>query len=273
MNVAIEIFLNILTAYSLSINSVFIYVAYAIYSVGFLAFLMLSNSLNIEYTQLVKCLISSIKIKRKIFQTVLWLSIKFSTANDQPVSNLIFLFLLDSAIEACELAACVLKLSPKHVCFMKKSQIGKSWCGLTSSSDMSSTTSCNRSNFRHVVECHSDRFDATTNIGFYQVSLSSAIKISSAGFKPIKGEFGTGIYFSRSFDYTYRMSHDAGPMIIAQVDLGKSKTLTKRDAEISLEKLKSEGYDSVYGEAGEDLRRPEIVVYEPERVIKWIICL
>lgn len=274
MNVAIEIFLNILTAYSLSVNSVFIYVAYAIYSVGFLAFLMLSNSLNIEYTQLVKCLISSIKFKRKIFQTVLWLSIKFATANDQPITNLIFLLLLDSAIEACELATCAFKLSPKHVCFMKKSQIGKSWCGLTSSSDTtSSTTSCNRNNFRHIVECHSDRFDASTNIGFCQASLSSAIKISSAGFKTSKGAFGTGLYFSRSFDYTYRMSHDSGPIIIAQIDLGKSKTLNKRDTEMSLEKLKSDGCDSVYGEAGADLKRPEIVVYEPERVIKWIICL
>ena len=85
--------------------------------------------------------------------------------------------------------------------------------------------------------------------------------------------FGGGIYFARSFDHTNGKAHFTGPVIIAQADLGRVKTLTRRDRTLTLKKLNDQGYDSVYADVGVDLSRPEFVIYEPDRVKQWIVCL
>ncbi len=65
-------------------------------------------------------------------------------------------------------------------------------------------------------------------------------------------------------------------VIVALIDMGKMKlidgaTYTNRDqySGTTLESLKAEGYDSIYGNVH---GRPELIIYEPERVKKFIVC-
>ena len=126
------------------------------------------------------------------------------------------LLLMVVSLETCELTFHAFNTSPNHICFMSKSKIGTSWCGFTLRDNLSI---CYRNALKHLVECHSGKFQPTSNIGFHQTSFSSAIKIASSGFKPgSQGMFGPGIYFARSFDHTNRKAHFTGPVIIVQLD-------------------------------------------------------
>lgn len=114
MNFATETIFIFLTAYSLARNNVFVYVAYGIYSIAFLSFLMLSRRLQIGYIDLIAYLVSS-KKRRIILQTVLWYSIKFYNKNDQPMSNLLCLLLMVVSLETCEITFYAFNTSPSSL--------------------------------------------------------------------------------------------------------------------------------------------------------------
>lgn len=62
---------------------------------------------------------------------------------------------------------------------------------------------------------------------------------------------------------------------VALIDMGRMKQIDgaylDRDqySGTTLESLNAEGYDSVYGNVH---GRPELIIYEPERVKKFIVC-
>ena len=66
-------------------------------------------------------------------------------------------------------------------------------------------------------------------------------------------------------------------VIVALIDMGRIKkidgaTYIRDQSSIrgtTLESLNAEGYDSVYGNVN---GRPELIIYEPERVKKFIVC-
>ena len=86
IEIIIELAIKILIIFTcLYFESVFIYIAYAIYSIGFLCFCMLPSRLNIGYKKLIVYLICSIKIDQKLIELVLWFSFKWFINNDELV--------------------------------------------------------------------------------------------------------------------------------------------------------------------------------------------
>jgi hypothetical protein len=97
--------------------------------------------------------------------------------------------------------------------------------------------------------------------------------------------FEKGIYFARTIDHTDQKALNNGAVICALVDLGNKKVptkWTKQSYDINLEWLQSlDGgpFDSIYAKkgvtekgSGQMISNDEFVVYEPERVKKWIVC-
>ena len=112
----------------------------------------------------------------------------------------------------------------------------------------------------------------TLQIGFHQTTAEAATKIihSQEGFHiGNKGMYGAGIYFACELDHTIGKARSYGVAFACLVDVGRQMTVTHGCKHVNLEILRSQGYDSVYGAARQ---RPEIIVYEPHRVLKFV-CL
>jgi len=136
----------------------------------------------------------------------------------------------------------------------------------------------------HILERHHRKFKpwsyfSKNKIGFHQTSFASAMKISLEGFKPgSKGMFGPGIYFAECIEHVNGKARFNGALIVAVVNPGTMKECITADSRLTLDKLRNDRnggpYNSVYAKACPGgLSRSEFVVYEPERVIEWIICL
>lgn len=146
---------------------------------------------------------------------------------------------------------------------------------------------CTSTDIEHILKNHDILHSPTTKcdpanwcrggkgymIGYHQTLPETALLIAETGFKAgASGLFGGGIYFARSIDDTFRKAHNFGALICAVVDMGNIKYVTQPEFEITKESLESEGFNSVYAKAAEGfLSKDEFVVYEPERVKKWII--
>lgn len=269
IEIIIEIAIKILIIFTcLYFENVFIYVAYAIYSIGFLCFCMLPSHLNIGYIKLIVYLIWSIKIGQKLIELVIWFSFKWFINNDEQfLSKCIFYLFVSNAIEIFGLYTVIFDLLPNHVGFICKSKIGSSRCALTYTDKVSL---CFKSNLKHLVECHSRNFGPMRNIGVYKTTLISAIEISSSGFtkdliETPEGMLDAGIYFT-PFDHSLGKASINEPLVlvIAQVDAEKQYILKKSE---TLEKLTNKDKAEV------DLDQPEFFILEPDAVLKWIICL
>ncbi len=175
---------------------------------------------------------------------------------------------------------------PQFGRFMRLWEVGTEGCILNDQ--------CLSVNLEHILKCHDDLNIPTRRcncnyccgrdnymIGFHQTSEISALKIALSPFKigTGGGTFGNAIYFARSINHTIGKAIDAengrarwymGPVICAILDMGRimyTHDLTRRDT--TLESLNAMGYDSIY--AYRD-GRPELIIYEPKRIVKFIVC-
>ena len=81
-----------------------------------------------------------------------------------------------------------------------------------------------------------------------------------------RGLAGGGIYFATTPELTGHKAHKKGVILEVTVDLGRIHTLVKRDPTMTLQKLKSMGFDSVCIARAVSSGQ-EYVVYDPRQVL------
>ena len=81
-----------------------------------------------------------------------------------------------------------------------------------------------------------------------------------------RGRAGCGIYFATTPELTGHKAHKNGVILEVTVDLGRIHTLVKRDPTMTLQKLKSMGFDSVCIARAVSSGQ-EYVVYDPRQVL------
>ena len=116
--------------------------------------------------------------------------------------------------------------------------------------------------------------------------ISNGLMIRPTGVVTTGAMFGTGIYFAdkaqKSIGYTSlnssywaRGNDTKAYLALFEVKVGKQKDIHKHTCscyDLNYNKIKSEGYDSVFAHAGSDLRNNEYIVYKAEQVtIKYIV--
>jgi hypothetical protein len=110
---------------------------------------------------------------------------------------------------------------------------------------------------------------------YHSTSAEAAGGIIARGFRSTatSGMFGVGIYFARSPEETVgKAQYGANDPVILEcsVNMGRMKTVRLADRSITLQKLRAEGYDSVYAEASNlpnGVSRPECIVFESDRIV------
>ena len=122
--------------------------------------------------------------------------------------------------------------------------------------------------------------DITTTQTLCQYTSCGVCGISSCGLDPkfirqniAFQRFGSGFYLapnsSKCHDYT-EGSNGCRAMLLCDVLPGKKYDLTKTDQNLQ---GPPRGFNSVYGQVGQDLNYPEIVLYEPSAVLARYIIL
>ena len=86
-----------------------------------------------------------------------------------------------------------------------------------------------------------------------------------------RGLAGGGIYFATTPELTGHKAHKKGVILEVTVDLGRIHTLVKRDPTMTLQKLKSMGFDSVCIARAVSSGQ-EYVVYDPRQVLSIVEC-
>ena len=86
-----------------------------------------------------------------------------------------------------------------------------------------------------------------------------------------RGRAGGGIYFATTPELTGHKAHKNGVILEVTVDLGWIHTLVKRDPTMTLQKLKSMGFDSVCIARAVSSGQ-EYVVYDPRQVLSIVEC-
>lgn len=122
-------------------------------------------------------------------------------------------------------------------------------------------------------------FDDFWDFKFHGTSKEAVDSIISEGFRMPRcaGMFGRGIYFATDSSKSAQERYTKGSqtLVMCKVLLGKSKVLITEDRSITFEKLKQEGFDSVYAprdskETG-GVFNDEFVVYRPEYALPYYI--
>jgi hypothetical protein len=170
------------------------------------------------------------------------------------------------------------KLDKRHKRFLRFSELSSRVC--------SSAGFCTVNDIEHILRSHSIIQQPTRccnpaywcnkeiYIGFHQTTAETSLLIAQTGFKCGKeGMFGGGIYFARTIDETMYKAHNFGAIICAIIDMGKFKIVNEAARDITIDKLREEGFDSVFAKSSPTFLRTgdELVVYEPERVIEWVV--
>ena len=106
-------------------------------------------------------------------------------------------------------------------------------------------------------------------VGYHQTNPESAQQILQKGFQCGScGIAGGGIYFAMNPNDTNFKARSKGVILKAHVDVGACKILNCFNPGLNGEKLKQEGFDSVFLPTGDgiNLNSNEYVVYDPSKV-------
>ena len=108
---------------------------------------------------------------------------------------------------------------------------------------------------------------------YHQTDLPTAkIILETQEMKPgSRGLAGGGIYFATTPELTGHKAHKKGVILEVTVDLGKIHTLVGGDPSITLQKLRSKGFDSVCIARAVSSGQ-EYVVYDPRQVLRIVKC-
>ena len=113
-----------------------------------------------------------------------------------------------------------------------------------------------------------------TALKFHGTSADAVGKIVKEGFRVgTEGMYGPGVYFATDSSKSAQNIYTKGSnqLLLCEVLLGKSKTVDKAMTWMTLQKLKVEGYDSVFAQRGTrgsgGVRYDEYVVYDPDQAI------
>jgi len=119
--------------------------------------------------------------------------------------------------------------------------------------------------FKKDLHKRFQRLNTNKKILYHQTSPQAAEAIiASQTFFPGKtGLLGGGIYFASSISDTDRKAETKGVILEAHVQLGKIKTFTAPNRNVTFETLLAEGYDSSYIMMNSG---PEYVVYDSDQV-------
>ena len=180
--------------------------------------------------------------------------------------------------------------------FMRMSEMGSMGC--------ISSTSCASIDLEHIFLCHDDLnipnsrcdccYDCTDRkgfmVGFHQTRYEAALCISMSPMRKSEGEngwFGDGVYFARCLDQTWlKIGYEGGKgaLIVALVDMGNMKRVKHQSETNSARPMwggtgSLPGYNSVYVE-GQGIPAPrfmeehdEFLVYDPDRIVSFIVCI
>ena len=68
-------------------------------------------------------------------------------------------------------------------------------------------------------------------------------------------------------------AHNFGAIICAIIDMGKFKIVNEVARDTRIQKLRREGFDSVFAKSSPSFLKTgdELVIYEPHRVIEWVV--
>ena len=125
------------------------------------------------------------------------------------------------------------------------------------------------------LESRKKRFDSRrTALKFHGTSADAVDKIVKDGFLiGSPGMYGAGVYFATDSSKSAQRIYTKGSnqLLLCEVLLGKSKTVSRAIPDMTLQKLKSEGYDSIYAQRGTKgtggVLYDEFVVYDPCQAI------
>ena len=125
------------------------------------------------------------------------------------------------------------------------------------------------------LESRMKRFDPRrTALKFHGTSADAVDKIVKDGFLVgSPGMYGAGVYFATDSSKSAQRIYTKGSnqLLLCEVLLGKSKTVFRAIPTMTLQKLKSDGYDSIYAQRGTKdtggVLYDEFVVYDPCQAI------
>ena len=125
------------------------------------------------------------------------------------------------------------------------------------------------------LECSLKRFDPSrTALKFHGTSADAVDSIVKDGFRiGSAGMYGAGVYFATDSSKSAQRLYTKGSnqLLLCEILLGRSKTVDKAMNDMTLQKLKGQGYDSLYAKRGTrgtgGVLYDEFVVYDPHQAI------
>ncbi len=115
-----------------------------------------------------------------------------------------------------------------------------------------------------------DQADFGVEDGQYSEDAEATVSVETAPRATAGLKFGRGIYFTEDARKGVHYAEERGSqmLILSDVCLGKSKSLTRSDPTMTLAKLKADGFDSLSLEnTNAGVKMDEVVVYHPNQAV------
>ena len=86
------------------------------------------------------------------------------------------------------------------------------------------------------------------------------------------GMYGRGIYFATDSTKSAQYSGNSNKLLLCKVHLGKSRVEKRANSDLCKQKVKGEGFDSVFAPRGSAVINDEFIVYDSaQAVVEYII--